>query len=232
MSAKPSISAFVLVYNELGNFERTVAGLVSVLSGLCAEFEVIVVDDGSVDGSGPAADALAAEDPRVRVLHHGANRGYGAAVRSGIAACRLPLLFLIDGDGQFDPRELERLLPLIEGCDLVLGWRRARADGAHRRLFGACWNALTAAALGVHVKDVNCAFKLMRASTVKALPLSSDGALISAELLSRARRRGAVWKEAPVEHYPRLHGVPTGASPDIVLRAFWELARLLWSRGA
>ncbi len=231
MTAKTrELSAFVLVYNELDNFAETVEGLRKVLADTCERFEIVIVDDGSTDGSAGQADELARRHPEVRVVRHPENRGYGAALRTGLEACRYELIFFVDGDGQFDPAELRGLLPLIAGKDMALGWRRVRADGAHRRLFGSLWNAVVRLALGVKVRDINCAFKLMRASAVKDLDLRSRGAAITAELLYLARRRGATWAEAPVSHFPRRRGRATGASPGIVLDAFWELARLLLRR--
>ncbi len=233
MSApKPEISAFVLVYNERDNFTATVKGLHAILSELCGRFEIIVVDDGSVDGSGALAEELSRTLPEVRVVHHPENRGYGAAVRTGLAACRHELIFLVDGDGQFDPRELRELIPHAAEHELVIGWRRERADGWHRKVTGWCWNALIRVALGVKVVDVNCAFKLMRASAVQDLGLTSRGALISAELLFLAGRRGASCLEVPVNHYPRKYGRPSGASPDVVAFALWELLRLVARRTA
>ncbi|UPT74407.1 MAG: glycosyltransferase family 2 protein [Elusimicrobiota bacterium] len=227
---KPEISAFVLVHDERESFPGTVEVLHAVLSEACARFEIVVVDDGSRDGSGELAEALALRLPGVRAVHHPVNRGYGAGVRTGIAESRYGLIFLIDGDGQFDPRELKGLIAPAETSDLVVGWRIDRADGAHRRLTGWCWNKAVALALGVRVRDVNCAFKLMRASAVKDLGLTSSGALISAEILSKAARRGATIVEVPVRHYPRRYGKPSGASPDVVAVAFWELLRMLLRR--
>lgn len=231
MNAKlRDLSAFVLVYNERESFIGTVEALHAVLAEKAERFELVIVDDGSRDGSGELAEALASRLRGTRVVHHAENRGYGAAVRTGLESCCGEWIFLIDGDGQFDPRELGGLIPLAENSDLVVGWRISRADGAHRRLTGWLWNMIVRLTLGVRVRDVNCAFKLMRASAVKGLCLSSDGALISAEILSKAARRGARIAETPVHHYPRRHGEPSGASPDVVAIAFWELLRMVLRR--
>lgn len=224
------VSAFVLVYDERDSFVGTVEKLHAVLTEAAERFEIVVVDDGSRDGSGALADALAARLPGVRAVHHPENRGYGAAVRTGLAECRHEWIFLLDGDGQFDPAELKDLIPLAAGADLVIGWRIARADGLHRMITGWCWNMAVRLALGVRARDVNCAFKLMRASAMKGLALTSRGALISAELLREAGRRGARIVEAPVHHYPRRHGEPSGASPAVVAVALRELLGMVLRR--
>jgi glycosyltransferase involved in cell wall biosynthesis len=184
--------------------------------------EIVVVDDGSSDNTGALASACAESDARVRVVHHERNRGYGAAVRSGFAASRGDWVLLTDGDLQFDLAELEHFLPLAAEHDLVAGYRIDRADPAGRRLAAHAWNALVRRSLGVTVADVDCAFKLARGDALRALPLASDGAMISTELLVRAQR--AQWRiaEVGVHHRPRVAGAPSGGDPRVVLRAFRE----------
>ncbi len=212
----------------MANLDRTVTSALAVLErrGL-REFEVIVVDDGSTDGTTAVADGLSARDRRVRVVHHATNRGYGAAVRSGLAAARLEWIFYTDSDGQFDLDEIDLLLAEADRCDAVIGYRRHRSDGAVRRLNQTLWAAVVRATLGVAVRDVDCAFKLLRRSYVeRVMPLESEGAVISAELLVKLQRAGARVTQVGVTHYPRSAGTPSGNNPRVIARAFRELFRL------
>ncbi len=223
-----TISAVLPAYNEEANLEGVVRALAPVLARLAADPEILVVDDGSTDHTAEIAGRLVAEVPHLRLLRHERNRGYGAALRTGFAAARREWILLLDADGQFVPAELERLVAAAPGADLVVGYRQRRADPPHRRYFAAVWRALIGVLLGVRVRDTNCGFKLLRTKLVQALDLQAGGALISAELLAKARRRGAVLAEVPVTHAPRRRGRQTGGSLRVTLRAYYELARLGW----
>ncbi len=220
------VSAFLPCCNEEGNVERVVRATVRALEAVGVPFEVIVVDDGSTDGTAEVARRLQGEDGRVRLVQHPRNLGYGAALRTGFSTARYPWVFYTDGDGQFDPRDLARLVPHAASADLVVGYRLRRQDPLHRRLFGWLWNLLVRTWFGVRVRDVDCAFKLLRREAVQDLPLKSTGAFLSTELLCRAARRGARIVEVGVPHYPRRWGRQSGGRPDVVLQAFWELWKL------
>ncbi|MBI3975429.1 MAG: glycosyltransferase family 2 protein [Armatimonadetes bacterium] len=227
-SGRPTISAVLPAYNEAANLEQTVTGLAPVLDRLSGSWEILVVDDGSADGTAEVAARLAASLGRLRLLRHARNQGYGAALRTGFTAARHEWILLFDADGQFLPAELERFVAAAAAADLVAGYRRQRADPVHRRAYAAVWRLLMRVALGVAVRDINCGFKLMRTALVQALDLRAGGALISAELLAKAARAGARLAEAPVSHVPRAHGQQTGGSPRVLLRAYSELLRLGW----
>jgi glycosyltransferase involved in cell wall biosynthesis len=222
------ISAVLPAYNEEAAVARTVADLRAVLAALGGPFEIIIVNDGSTDDTGALADRLARDDAAVRVVHHPRNLGYGAALRSGFAAARLPWVFLMDADGQFDPRELPAFAEAAAGADLVVGFRPSRADAGHRALYAKIWALLMSALLGVGVRDVDCAFKLMRRAYLDRMALEAGGAFLSAEMLAKARRLGARVAERPVRHLPRRAGASTGGTPRVLLRAFYELVRLGW----
>ncbi|MDR7417477.1 MAG: glycosyltransferase family 2 protein [Armatimonadota bacterium] len=224
----PSISAVLPAYNEEGNLARTVGELVPVLARTCEAYEVVVVNDGSTDRTAAVAERLAAQMPAVRVVHHARNLGYGSALRTGFGAATLEWILLLDADGQFDPRDLDDFVTAAGAADLVLGYRERRADAAHRGWFAVAWRYLMRILLGVRARDIDCAFKLMRASLIRSLGLESGGAFISAELLAKAGRRGARVVEVPVSHRPRLHGTQTGGNPRVLVRAFYELGRLWW----
>jgi glycosyltransferase involved in cell wall biosynthesis len=216
------------MYNEEGNIEHAVTSAVAVLAGVTDCYEVIVVDDGGRDRTAAIADRLAAENPRVRVVHHPVNRGYGAALRSGFAAAQYPLVVLADGDNQFDLGELSVLLRGLGKFDIVSGYRIARHDPVVRRLYAFMYNRLARFLFNIPVRDVNCGFKVYRRDLLERLlpQLRSTGALINVEMLARARKLGATVTEVGVHHYPRETGQPTGGNPGVIVRAFRELLEL------
>jgi glycosyltransferase involved in cell wall biosynthesis len=217
------LSLILPCHDEAENVERAIDEATVAGELVSDAHEVLVVGDGSRDATRELAQARAAADPRVRVLVHDGNRGYGAAVRTGLAAARLEWLFLTDADLQFDMTELVRFAPLAASSDIVAGYRVHRADPPHRVLNAAAWNLLVRRVFDVPLRDVDCAFKLMRRELVQSLPLTAEGAMVSTEIVTRAVAAGARVTELGVTHRPRPAGRPSGASPRVVLRAFREL---------
>jgi glycosyltransferase involved in cell wall biosynthesis len=202
-----SISVFFPAYND----EATIAGLVgealSVLPSLTEDFEVIVVNDGSTDGTAAVLDELARADSRVRAVHHETNRGYGGALRTGFASATKELVFYTDGDGQYDVRELALLRPLLtEGVDIANGYKLKRADSLQRKALGAAYNRLAHLLFSIPIRDVDCDFRLIRRCAVERVELVSSSGSICVELVHKLHRAGCVFAEAPVHHYPRAHG--------------------------
>ena len=224
----PSCTAFVPVHDEAASIVAVAEGLLTVLPEVADAWDLVLVDDGSRDGTAALVDRLAAMRDGVRVVRHAANRGYGAAVRSGIAAARGEWVFFTDGDGQFDPAVLGDVVRVLGDADAVLGWRATRADTWRRRVFTRAWNALVRRLLGVPVRDVNCAVKLFRRGLVDEGALRADGGAISAELLVQLVRRRARVVELAVPHLPRRAGRASGGSPGVALKAFAELAAVWW----
>lgn len=223
-----SLSIFFPAYNEEANIRETVESAVRAAedSPLVGHYEVIVVDDGSRDGTARAVRLLAERHRAVRLVSHGENRGYGAALRSGFAAARMDYVFFTDADLQFDLGELDRLLLHAPRYDVVVGYRAPRRDPFMRLVNARAWSWLNRLLFGLAVADIDAAFKLFRADVIKRLPLRSRGAMISAELLIRLLRRGQEIKEVPVTHAPRRAGAPTGAKLSVILRALSEMAAL------
>jgi glycosyltransferase involved in cell wall biosynthesis len=217
------LSIILPCHDEAENIERAIDEATAAGELVADAHEVLVVDDGSLDATRELAQARAAADPRVRVLIHEGNRGYGAAVRTGVAAARLEWLFLTDADLQFDMTELTRFVPLAPSSDIVAGYRTHRADPPHRVMNAAAWNFLVRRVFDVPLRDVDCAFKLMRRDVVQPLPLTAEGAMVSTEIVTHARRAGARIAQLGVTHRPRPAGRPSGASPRVVMRAFREL---------
>ncbi len=220
-----SLSVFFPCYNEQDNIRRVYESAAKVLGNLGVDYELILVDDGSTDQTPQIMEAIAAADPRVMVVRHPANLGYGAALRSGIRAATKTLVFYTDGDGQFDLSELPPLLPLMKRYDGVSGFRLDRREGLHRKFYAWCWTRLVCVLFRMEFKDINCAFKLFKRRVLDDMELRSDGALINAEILARATRRGYAITQVGVHHFPRTRGRPTGANPRVIFCAFRELVK-------
>ncbi len=223
------LSVFLPCHNEEGNVQRVVEALECELPKISAQHEIVVVDDGSRDRTGEIADRLAAANPNVRVVHHPINRGYGAAVISGIHACTQPWVVLCDGDGQFAASDISRLVNKVPDYDVVVGRRAHRADPLMRRINGKAWTVLMGLLLGIRISDVDCGLKLFRRDLLEGVDLQAKGAMISAELMAQLAGRGANICEVDVRHLPRLTGEQSGASMRVIMRAFKELF-LLYGR--
>ena len=222
--ARHGISVVLPAYNEEQVILTTLADVMGALTEWGADFEVVVVNDGSADRTGELVAAYAAREPRVRLVTHTTNQGYGAALTSGFAAATRDLTFFMDADGQFTIRDLALLLVYIEDVDAVLGYRIHRQDSALRLLNAWGWMALVRVALGVRVRDLDCAFKLIRTEFLRAHPPTTGSALINAELVYTLNRTGATYRQVGVRHLPRRGGRATGASLRVIVRAMWDLA--------
>lgn len=230
MTELRQLSVVVPFYNEEENVRSTVAAIQQHIVPLVRDCEILLVNDGSHDDTARICDELAAADSHVRALHHAHNLGYGAALRTGFAAARHPWIFYTDGDLQFDLAEITRLLPLVEGADIVTGHRIDRQDPWHRRFNAGVYNTTMKVLFGVPCKDLDCAFKIYRKSIFDSIATQSDGILISGEILVQAARQGLVIRDVGVTHLPRLKGIPTGNKPLVVLAAMTELAKFCWGQ--
>jgi glycosyltransferase involved in cell wall biosynthesis len=198
----------------------------SVLEKLGADYEIIIVDDGSADDTGKIADEIAEKDRRIKVVHHPVNLGYGSALQSGFKAASKELVFYTDGDGQFDISEMSPLIPLMKQYDIVSCYRINRQDPLLRKINAWCWTKLVCFLFGMKIRDVDCAFKLYKRDIFAHIQMLSTGALIDTEILARAIKKGYRITQRGVLHYPRTAGRQTGADLKVVLRAFRELLKL------
>lgn len=221
-----SISVFLPCYNEAANIARTTDSARKALENLNRDYEIIIIDDGSTDRTAAIADKLAAQDPHIRAVHHPVNRGYGAALQSGFKAAQKDLVFYTDGDGQFDINEMLPLLELIKEFDIVSCYRINRREGLVRKFSGWCWTKLVCLLFKMNFRDIDCAFKLYKREIFDNIEIKSTGALVDAEILARALRKGYTATQTGVHHYPRTAGKSTGASPRVICRAFKELLQL------
>jgi len=229
------LSYFFPAHNEEANLEGLVEEALAVLPTLAETFEIIAVNDGSRDRTREIADDLTARHPGiVRAVHHPTNLGYGAALLSGFRAARYDLVAFTDGDRQFRVEDLGRLTArLAQGDrpDVVAGFRIKRADPLIRTIYAKAYRLANRLLFRLKVTDVDCACKLFRREVLEGVRVESGGAFFSAELLIKLRAAGATVVEVGVPHYARTAGSPTGAKPQVILRAvrdFWRLRLSMW----
>ena len=223
-----SISAVLPAYNEEALIAATAMGMADELAKHVDDYEVIVVNDGSHDRTQQVVEQLMTENSHIRLVNHPVNRGYGSALKTGFDSATKDLIFLTDGDKQFDLTEIARFIPEIErGADLVIGYRAPRRDPFIRLLYAKGWKVVVTLLFGYTARDVDCAFKLFKREVWERITVHSGGATFSAELLVKARGCGYRIRELPVKHLPRLAGRPTGGNPRVILRAFRDI---IWLR--
>lgn len=222
-----SISAVLPAYNEEENIENAAKRMADALRSLnMRDWEVIIVDDGSVDQTGKIADDLAAEDAaHIRVFHHNPNRGYASALNTGFTNARHQLIFFTDSDLQFDVGEIKNLLPLIEDADIVCGFRIYRFDHLTRLVLSWGFNLLVRIMFRIGVRDIDCAFKLFRREVFDKVTIESRKFFVNAEVLAKAKYFGFRLAEVGVRHYPRAAGRST-VRPSHVFSTLRELAHI------
>jgi glycosyltransferase involved in cell wall biosynthesis len=221
-----SLSVILPAFNEEANIRAVVEDAYRTMPKLAPIFEIIVVNDGSKDRTGEICDRLTEEFSDVRVVHHVRNRGYGAALKSGIERARYDLIFFTDADGQFDLKEAAALLEQTDTYDIVAGYRARRQDPPHRLLFAWGWNILVRIMLGVRIRDIDCAFKVFRRDVFDRIQIQCVGAMVNTEIFAQAARFGMTVKEVQVNHFPRRHGKSTGGNIAVIRKAFRELIRM------
>ena len=219
----PELSLVFPVFDEVANLSPLLESAVRTAGHITPDFEIVLVNDGSGDGSAGVIEYWCRKHPRVRAIHHEINGGYGSALRSGLRGARGNLVFFSDADLQFDLGEIEKLLQHSDDFDIVAGYRSPRSDPWPRIVIARIWGQIVRVLFGLRVRDIDCAFKIFRRSTLESLPLESLGAFINTEILVRAAARGARIHQIPVSHRRRRYGRQTGAKPRVLLRALVEL---------
>ena len=220
-----SISVFFPCYNDSHTIGDLVREAERQLAALTGDYEIIVVNDASTDASADVLKQLAAEMPRLRVVTHERNRGYGGALRSGFAAATKELVFYTDGDGQYDVRELPILVMLMtDDTDFVNGIKMKRQDPAYRVHIGNLHQFLMRWVFWLPIRDVDCDFRLIRRRILDRIELRSTSGSICVELVKHAQRAGAEFREVSVHHYARRFGESQFFSPGRILRTYFHLA--------
>ncbi len=226
-----SLSVFMPAYNEEKNVGKTVEQVLEVLESLnLKKYEVIVVNDGSLDGTARVVEEWEKKDNHVRLINHDKNRGYGEAVKTGFYAAKYDYLVFIDSDGQFDFSDITKLIDKIDQADIVVGYRVNRQDSFMRILNGWGWTQLSNILFGLNVTDVDCAFKLFKRKVVETIPhlQSTRGAMINPETLAKSKKAGFKIVEVGVRHFPRKEGKQTGANFKVIFASFMDLIKFWW----
>jgi glycosyltransferase involved in cell wall biosynthesis len=225
--ARPSITAFFPCYNDAGTIASIVITADRTLRELTQDYEIIVANDASTDNSALILDELTEKYPRLKVLHHKTNHGYGGNLRSMFAIAAKDLIFYTDGDAQYDPSELARLYEkLVPEVDVVQGWKLERHDPLHRKIIGRLYHHFVKWWFGLHLRDVDCDFRLFRRHVLESFPLESNSGCITVEMMARVEKGGFKVVEVPVHHYFRAYGQSQFFNFPRVARTLLELTRL------
>lgn len=222
-----SISIFMPAYNEEGNITSTIIDASHAAKRVAEDYEIIVVNDGSRDKTAEIVHELSKLDPHIRLVSHSVNKGYGAAVKTGMAACRKDWIFFTDSDGQFHYDEIEKFVTATNSADLVMGYRKKRMDPFHRvfvaQVLLKIWNFIL---FGLTVRDVDCAYKLFSCEVRDKIKLKTESAITVSEFIIKAKAYGFRIKQLPVTHYARRFGEQTGGNWRVIMRAARESFRL------
>jgi glycosyltransferase involved in cell wall biosynthesis len=229
-SASTATVSFVIpMFNESENIEHAIGCALDALERHAGGGEILVVDDASTDDSASIVEAIAARDSRVRLLRHDRNRKLGATIRTGFAAARSDLVLYMDADLPFDPDVLGQAMAAIHvtRADIIAGYRFDRtSEGLRRTVYSYLYNSLIGLLFGWPHRDVNFSFKLLRRGVLEAIELHSEGSLIDAELIVKAKNLGFTIQQIGLDYFPRTRGESTLSSPKVILKIFRELARL------
>lgn len=229
MSDRPTVSLVVPMFNEQENIEHALDCGIEALARYARDWEVIVVDDASTDGSAALVARLSAAEPRIRLLRHERNQKLGGTLRTGFAACRHEVVLYMDADLPFDPDVLGPALRAlaVTRADLIAGYRLDRTtEGLLRTIYSYCYNTLIGFLFGWPHRDINFSFKLLRREVLDAVELRSEGSLIDAELIVKARNLGFVIQQIGLDYFPRVRGTSTLSSPGVILKILRELVVL------
>ena len=226
---RPSISLVVPVFNEEENLAHAVGIASRALDEVAGRHEIILVDDASTDRTPEIARGLALADPRIRVLRHERNQKLGGTLRDGFAAASLELVLYMDADLPFDPREIGRAMSAMEvtRADMIAAYRYDRTgEGLRRAMYSYVYNGIIGVLFGWPHRDINFAFKLMRHEILDAVELRSEGSLISAELITKAKNLGFTVQQIGLDYFPRTRGRSTLSSLGVIGKIFRELVIL------
>jgi len=217
------LSIFFPFWNEGKNIEKVVSKAIPIAKEVADKWEIIMVDDGSSDNTSEIAKELEGKHLSLRLVSHQPNRGYGAALKEGFESAKYKYVVFNDGDGQFDFSEITKFLEKIENADIVIGHRKRRVDNPFRHLLMNLLKLWDLVLFGFYFRDIDCGFKLFKKDALaKIIPLKSEGAMITTEILAKAKKAKLKIEQVEVNHYPRVYGNQSGGNLRVILRAVRE----------
>ena len=223
------VTAVFPAYNDAGTIPSMVMMALHALPDIADDYEVVVVNDGSRDRTAEMLAELAAHYPRLRVVTHPVNRGYGAALRSGFGQASKEWIFYTDGDAQYDPHEMRLLAQALRPeVDIVNGYKISRSDPLHRVIIGRLYHHFVRIVFGLPLRDTDCDFRLFRRSLFNRVTLESDSGTICVELVKKLQDTGARFTEVPVHHYHRVYGQSQFFNFRRIWRTGVQLLGLWW----
>ena len=223
MTKVSELSIFFPFWNEGKNLEQVINKAIPVAKKVADKWEIIMVDDGSSDDTAEVARMLGSKQLNLRLVSHQPNRRYGAALKEGFESAKYNLVVFADGDGQFDFSEVTKFLEKIADADIVIGHRKKRSDNPFRHVLMNLLKVWDLLLFGFYFRDIDCGFKLFRKEALdKIMPLKSEGAMITTEILAKAKKANLKILQVEVNHYPRIYGNQSGGNLRVILRAIRE----------
>ena len=232
MQNSQSLSIILPVYNEGQNIKEVVEKIIAGIKNYINTFELIIVNDGSTDKSADIIRSLSVQYPVLRLINIQKNKGYGAAIRTGINNAQMQWLLIMDADGQYEINDLNYFWARKSGYDFIIGYRKKRSDSLYRRLLGKLGNLIANLFLktGAFIKDIDCGFKLFKTKDLKMIPLLASGAIISLEILYKLLQNKPLFIQLPVIHYKRVAGRATGGRLKTIKQNILEFLKLILNK--
>jgi len=220
------LSVILPVHNEENNIRRVLNSILDFFNDVRIKFEIIVIDDGSYDGTSEIIDYFESRYSQISSYRCMKNEGYGAALTKGIYISKFSWILFIDADGQYKIQDITKLIPCIDKYDCIIGRRKDRMDPFYRLLLGQTYNYIIQKLFHLEFKDINCGFKLFRKEIFDNVQVKCKGALFYGEILLKAKNNGWAIKEVEISHFPREKDVQKGAKLSVILKAFFEILGL------
>jgi len=223
---KPDISFFFPAYNDERTVRIVTEKAIKLFNEIANQYEVVIVDDASPDKAGQIADQLAHEYPHVKVVHHETNRGYGAAVKSGISNTKYDWICMVDGDDEYDILDLKRMLSLRQHYGLIIGFRYKKLYSAKRIFISHIYNAVLRSLFDTRFRDISTGIRVFHRSILRHIELNSNSPFIGAELAIKTMLDGTPVGEVGIQTFPREFGAGSTTSMANIVRTIRDMLRM------